>query len=186
MNNNLILRTLTSPYGDITKGSVLSQSELDGDFIYLKGEVIYSAKTDNGIVNLKKNNGNDISFKINGSGNRWHIPSGTTVTIDTDFQDFIYGDLFVEGVLNLELNSKLIVLNGNVYISGGTITGLGTIYLIDLPTFDTYVTGGTYTSSASTMTFTNNTGVSFSVSGISSGGNYWVNGSSGNYSLKVV
>jgi hypothetical protein len=77
MSNNLTLRTLTSPYGDNTKGSVLSQGELDSNFIYLKGEVIYSAETINGAVNLKKYNGNDISFYTNGVS----IDSGDLLTL---------------------------------------------------------------------------------------------------------
>ncbi len=62
MNNYLNLRIVNSPYGDVTKGSVLSQSELDNNFIFLKGNVIYTALTDNGIVTLKKYNGDDIIF----------------------------------------------------------------------------------------------------------------------------
>lgn len=62
MNNYLILRTLISPYGDTTKGSVLSHSELDDNFIYLKGNIIYTAITDNGLVTLKKYNGEDLVF----------------------------------------------------------------------------------------------------------------------------
>ena len=62
MNNFLILRTLVSPYSDTTKGSVLSQAELDDNFIYLKGNIIYTAITDNGLVTLKKYNGEDLTF----------------------------------------------------------------------------------------------------------------------------
>lgn len=43
MNNKLILRTLNSPYNDTTKGSVLSHDDVDNNFIFLKGEVIYTA-----------------------------------------------------------------------------------------------------------------------------------------------
>jgi hypothetical protein len=64
MSVNLILRTLTSPYGDTTKGSVLSNAELDNNFIGLKGEVIYSAQTSGNNVTLKKYNGNDINFNL--------------------------------------------------------------------------------------------------------------------------
>jgi hypothetical protein len=75
--SNLILRSSVSPYGDTTKGSVLSSGELDGNFITLKGEVIYSAQSDNGTVTLKKYNGNDISFSAGGSGDSlWE--SGST------------------------------------------------------------------------------------------------------------
>lgn len=68
MYNFLILRTLTSSYGDYTKGSVLSQSELDGNFIFLKGETIYTAQTSGNVVTLKKYNGNDLSFNIGSGG----------------------------------------------------------------------------------------------------------------------
>src|ERR1035437_160496 len=72
MNNKLILRTLTSPfatpYNDITKGSVLSQADLDNNQIYLKGETIYSAITNGGTTTLKKLNGNDLVFINTGGG----------------------------------------------------------------------------------------------------------------------
>ena len=68
MSSNLILRTSPSPYGDTTKGSVLSQSELDSNFITLKGEVIYSADTVGDLIILKKYNGNDISFSAGSGG----------------------------------------------------------------------------------------------------------------------
>ena len=62
MNNNLILRTLTSPYGDITRGTVLSQSDVDNNFIFLKGSLIYTATSENGVVTLTKNNGDTLSW----------------------------------------------------------------------------------------------------------------------------
>ena len=161
--NRITLRATQSPYGDYTKGSVLSQNELDGNFIYIKGETIYSAFTSNNDVTLKKYNGNDISFTVGGNGNKWYIPSGDTVVISENYESFIYGDFYVFGSLYLDTNSKLVVLNGNIYVAG-TITGPGDIYTINLPTFDTFVTGGTYSNNA--ITFTNNTGGTFSVTGI--------------------
>ena len=80
MADNLILRTLTSPYGDTTKGSVLSQGELDTNFITLKGDVIYTAETNNGITTLKKYNGNDISFVGGGSGGTETYTNSTPTT----------------------------------------------------------------------------------------------------------
>ncbi len=72
MNSNLILRVLNSPWitpePDITKGSVLSHDDVDNNFIYLKGEVVYTAQTLGSTITLKKINGNDISFDIGGSG----------------------------------------------------------------------------------------------------------------------
>jgi hypothetical protein len=43
MNNNLILKATNSPYSDINK--VLTHNDVDANFIYLKGESIYSANT---------------------------------------------------------------------------------------------------------------------------------------------
>ena len=58
---NLILRTLTSPYGDITRGGVLSWNDVDQNFLYLKGESIYDAVSSGGTITLKKYN----SFQMN-------------------------------------------------------------------------------------------------------------------------
>jgi len=81
MNNYLILRTLNSPYGDTTKGSVLSQSELDDNFIYLKGNIIYTAITDNGLVTLKKYNGEDLVFSGGTGGGGGGTGSGDSYWI---------------------------------------------------------------------------------------------------------
>ncbi len=84
MNSNLILRTLTSPfvtpYNDVTKSSVLKQSDVDNNFIYLKSEIIYSAITNGGNVILKKLNGNDITFAVGGSISGDFIPLTGTST----------------------------------------------------------------------------------------------------------
>jgi hypothetical protein len=80
MSTNLILRTSTSPYGDTTKGSVLSQAELDGNFIQLKGEVIYSAQSSGSTVTLKKYNGDDITFAAGGDS-LWEVGSAGNFSI---------------------------------------------------------------------------------------------------------
>lgn len=61
----LILRTTASPYNDINKGSVLSQEELDLNQINLKGEIIYTADTENNTIIFKKINGDEIVVPIN-------------------------------------------------------------------------------------------------------------------------
>ncbi len=75
-NNKLILRTLTSPWvyptTDITKNSVLTHTDVDNNFIYLKGEVVYTAQTSGTDLILNKiNNSNitiDLSSMNDGSG----------------------------------------------------------------------------------------------------------------------
>ncbi len=119
-----------------------------------------------GTITFTNNSGG--TFPVSGitsnEGNQWLIPTGDTVTVNSNYQYFIYGDIIVQGTLILETNSQLVVVNGDVINSGGTITNNGTISDIEIPLFDTKVTGGTY--SAGTITFTNNSGGTFSVSGI--------------------
>jgi hypothetical protein len=110
---------------------------------------------------------------IGGASNEWHIPSGTTVVIESNKQTFIYGDLYIEGTLLLDVNSQLVVLNGDVILDGGIISGDGTTLLVDLPEINTYTetarlvnntlhfdtTDGlsTYTVDLSPLIFTGNT-----------------------------
>jgi hypothetical protein len=82
----------------------------------------------------------DTQLDLLGS-NKWFIPSGTTITVSRNNQNFIYGDLYVEGVLNLEEDSQLVVLNGDIILSGGVISGDGTTLLVELPEVNTYTTG---------------------------------------------
>jgi hypothetical protein len=82
MNPNLILRTALSPYGDTTLGSVLSQTNLDNNFIGLKGNLIYTATTDNGIISLNKINGESIDIPFSGGGETTYTNSTpTTATL---------------------------------------------------------------------------------------------------------
>jgi hypothetical protein len=139
------------------------------------------------------------SGSTSNSGNRWYIPSGETVNIDSTYQGFIYGDLVIDGTINVDIDSQLVVVNGDIILTGGTITGAGTVYTVDTPntyviggtyssgttsffnnsggTFDvtgyTYVTGGTY--SAGTITFSDNTGGTFDVTGLSTGSTLFFN-----------
>ena len=88
MSDRLILRTVTSPflipYNDNTKGNVLSHTELDNNFLYLKGNVIYTAETSGSFVTLKKLNGEDFTFEVGsgggGASSDFYWTSGSTGT----------------------------------------------------------------------------------------------------------
>jgi hypothetical protein len=243
-NNKLILRSVNSPwvtpFNDITKNTVLGWSDVDNNFIYLKGELIHSGYTNNNTLFLQKINGNTISvnlnitpsgtdvyvtggtysngtlellnntggtFNVNGFytgstdnyttgatlndtilsfdrtdalsaytvdlssltsyGNQWFIPSGTTVEVKENYQSFIYGDLHIEGLLLLNDNAQLVVLNGDIILSGGSISGNGTTLLVNLPEFDTYITGGTYLNGD--LILTDNFGADITVNGFYTG-----------------
>lgn len=60
MNSNLILRSANSPFGDVTKGSALTLTELDNNLLYLKGINILTGNTANNSLILTKINGEEI------------------------------------------------------------------------------------------------------------------------------
>jgi len=70
--------------------------------------------------------------QLGGVGNMWYVPYGYTLMIPDNYQSFVYGDVIVEGVIDLQTNAQLVVLNGNIILSGGSIVGSGTTYLVTL------------------------------------------------------
>ena len=88
-NNRLILRTLNSPWivpaPDVTKGSVLTHSEVDNNFIYLKGESIYSVSSSPSAITLNKVNGSSFTIPLSSSTNTY--TSGTTIVGNTIYFD---------------------------------------------------------------------------------------------------
>ena len=122
-----------------------------------------------GSITLENNTGG--TFNITGItkslSNEWLIASGNTVEIESFTQKFIYGDLYVLGTLLLNQNSQLIVLNGNIINSGGTISGSGQMVLVDLPTFGDLITSGTY--SGGTLTLSTSNGSDVTVNGFFTG-----------------
>ena len=64
-NTNLILRTLTSPYGDNTLNSVLSHADLDNNFIYLKGGIIKDVSLLGANLILTKIDDTTLSVNLN-------------------------------------------------------------------------------------------------------------------------
>jgi hypothetical protein len=109
------------------------------------------------LLTLYRNDGTNLSTTIN-RYNRWYVPSGQTLTIPNNFQSFIYGDFIVEGIVNLQENAQLVVLNGDIILSGGTIIGSGTTYSIGLPEFNTFVTNGIFNNTTKQINFTGNYG----------------------------
>jgi hypothetical protein len=171
-NNKLILRSVNSPwvtpFNDITTGSVLSWADVDNNFIYLKGEIIHTGYTSGNTLILEKINGKTIDLdleRFGDEGNRWYVPSDKVVEVPSDYQSFIYGDLYLEGLIKLNDNSQLVVLNGDIIMNGGSISGNGTTLLVDLPMFDTKLVNGYFDSGI--LSLVDNAGNIITVSGIS-------------------
>ena len=63
-NNKLILRSTSSPYGDILKGKTLSIADLDNNQIYLKGLSINGGSISGATLSLNTLNGSEISIDV--------------------------------------------------------------------------------------------------------------------------
>jgi len=126
-NNKLILRTLNSPYvgnaGDITKGNVLTHSELDENFIFLKGEDILSATTSATTLTLHKVNTStidvDLATMIAGADT---FTTGTTLVGSTLY--FNRTDAYSAYTADL----SPLLDDTNFYTTGGTVVGQTIIY----------------------------------------------------------
>jgi hypothetical protein len=110
-----------------------------------------------GLLSLGRKGGELINLTINRYSKNY-IPLGETFTVSSGYQNFIYGDIIIDGVLNLEENGELVVLNGDIIISGGTIIGSGNTYSVNLPEFNTFVTDGQFNPTTKQITFTGNFG----------------------------
>ncbi len=174
MNTKLILRTLISPftgmYADITKDSVLARADVDNNFIYLKGETIYSASTLSNTVILNKLNGDNITFDLpaetgtitnvenigSGVGIFNSLTSGNTVIQLNSITGTSNARIAVNvtasaGTINLDVNEQNLILwplvvNGNQLLSGGAsyLSGL-TFNVTDL----SYIIDDTFYSATS-------------------------------------
>lgn len=159
MNNKLILRTENSPYGDFTKGSVLSQSDLDNNQIFLKGEIIYTAETGVGIITLKKYNGNDITFSA--ASEDTYV---TGATLSTGYTLTLTRNDGVEITTNLAgLASDVYVLSGAYDTNTGSVTFTNT-------TGGTFVVNGFVT--GMTETYTNTGATPTTIGGIAAGSTF--------------
>jgi len=70
---------------------------------------------------------------VNSWGLKNHLVSGDDITVDVDYQYFIYGDLTIDAGATLTNNGEVVILNGDL-INLGTFNNLGTLKLIDLET----------------------------------------------------
>lgn len=148
---------ITRFYGPNAKGSKLTIKEMDNNLYYLQNNGVVGVDFLSGNLILTNPTGATLTTKID-RYNKNYIPSGETFTVPNGYQNFVYGDVIIEGTLNLEENGGLVVLNGNIIISGGTIVGSGTTYSVTLPEFNTFVTSGNYNSTSKQITFNGNFG----------------------------
>jgi hypothetical protein len=157
MSNNLILRTQISPYGDETKGSVLSQAELDNNFIFLKGLDIDNVNLDGTTLQLNRLNGETISVSLDD----FMGPAGPAGAAGADGASGAQGPQGPAGV-------------GGGSVSAATYsytTGILTLQNNDGTSInvDGFITGGSADSTLGTLTLNNSDGTSIIINGFSTG-----------------
>lgn len=124
--NHLVSCPLSGGTIQVDAGNLLLNSELSFG-------ISLSAGTNNDEILVVDGSGNVKKVpNVGGVGNMWYIPLGYTLTVPDNYQSFIYGDLYVLGTIDLQTNAQLVVLNGNIILSGGSIVGSGTTYLVTL------------------------------------------------------
>jgi len=155
MSNNLILRTQTSPYGDETKGSVLSQAELDNNFIFLKGLDINNVSLDGTTLLLNRLNGETISVNLDD----FRGPAGPA------------GEAGQQGPAGAAGPAGA---NGTGSVTAATYSSITGILTLDNTNgssinVDGFITGGSADSTLGTLTLNNSDGTSIIINGFSTG-----------------
>jgi hypothetical protein len=109
------------------------------------------------ILTLYRNDGLNLTTEIKKFSQNY-IPSGETSTILSGYQNIIYGDFVIDGTLNIEEGGELVIINGDLILSGGTLSGTGITYLIDLSNTDRFVTSGIFNPVTKQISFSGNVG----------------------------
>lgn len=122
-------------------------------------------------------------------------PAGSSKKIlRGDLYSQITGFTYLDNTITLSLSDNStyavtintmtgLTINGDIVITGQTTSGsISATTYYNLP-LDVYTTGGTYDNG--TIIFTNNSGGTYSVTGLVTGDTYWTSGSTGNFSIKA-
>jgi hypothetical protein len=172
--------TITNPTGGTT--SVVISTGTSGGSGSSGTSGINGTSGSSGTSGINGTSGSSGTSGIDGSSinNLKVVPSGTTVVLDENIQKFVYGDFIVQGEVLLNDNSELVILNGDLILSGGTISGSGQTVLVDLPTFGDITQGTSGINGTSGIDGTSGSSGTSGINGaIGSSGTSGINGAIG-------
>jgi hypothetical protein len=168
---DLILRATNSPYGDTNKGSVLSQTELDTNFITLKGLDSTNLSLNGSILSLERYSGDNLSIDLSGITSTPF--TGGTVIGPTEFLSGLTSDtISATTYYNLPMDVYITGMtfnNGNYDLTINRNDGESFTQSLSILSSDMTITGGTYNPSNGVANFTNNSGGTFNVTGFLTG-----------------
>lgn len=116
--NRLTLRTIKSPYLDVTKGSVLSLSELDNNFVFLKGQDILTGITIGTDLVLTRYNGGTITVDLLGA-----ISGADNYTTGSTLNGSILSFDRTNSLSAYTVDLSSLLDDTNFYTTGSTIIG---------------------------------------------------------------
>ena len=90
---------------------------------------------------------------------KYRIRSNEVVQVPAYDEYLVYGDLTVEGSLDIDDNGKVVILNGSLNINGGTVSNSGNVQIVNISGGGTSSSIGKY---SATMSLTS--GVTYSIS----------------------
>lgn len=85
---------------------------------------------------------------------KYRIRSNELVQVPAYNEYLIYGDLTVEGKLDIDINGKVVIINGGLSLNGGTVSNSGNVQMVDI--------NGGLTKYSTVITM--NSGVTYSIS----------------------
>jgi len=122
--------TLTLNINGLGAKTLKNQSSAGlGDFV--KGEinpnVLYNIQYDGTYFRLTKPSSDPTLV-------RYNIRSNETVIVPAYQEYLVYGDMVVNGNLNIDNNGKVVVINGSFNVGvGGTVSNYGNVQLLNIP-----------------------------------------------------
>ncbi len=116
-----------------------------------------------GIYNLIYDGTNFIVNQPSGSGGaftlKYKIVSNERISVPAYSEYLLYGDLEVNGILDINPTGKVVLINGALNVNGGTVSNSGNIQIVTLATASNTSTIQKYTEVISPMTL----GVTYSI-----------------------
>ena len=136
----------------------ISTGIADLDANDLNSTVIYNLTYDGTYFRVNPVGG--VSSGGGGSSLKYKIVQDERIVVPAYSEYLIYGDLEVNGILDISTTGKVVIINGALNVNGGTVSNSGNIHLFTFATSSTTASLQKYTEVLTPMTM----GITYSIS----------------------
>jgi hypothetical protein len=136
----------------------ISTGIVDLDANDLNSTVIYNLTYDG--TYFRVNTVGGASSGSGGSSFKYKIVADERIVVPAYSEYLIYGDLEVNGILDISTTGKVVIINGALNVNGGTVSNSGNIHLFTFATSSTTASLQKYTEVVAPMTM----GITYSIS----------------------